>query len=45
MFFKPAAAFQKRMAEADGSRANMPAPADKPEKFGLGIERLSPRNY
>jgi len=45
MFFKPAAAFQKRVAEADGSRAGMPAPADKPEKFGLGIERLPPRNY
>ena len=45
MFFKPAAAFQKRLAEADGSRANMPAPADKPEQFGPGITRLSPRNY
>ncbi|MEE8343534.1 MAG: adenylyl-sulfate reductase [Gammaproteobacteria bacterium] len=45
MFFKPAAAFQKRMAEADGSRGNMPVPADKPEQFGLGIERQSPRNY
>jgi hypothetical protein len=45
MFFKPAAAFQKRVAEADGSRASMPAPADKPEQFGLGIERQLPRNY
>ncbi|GMQ91105.1 MAG: hypothetical protein BMS9Abin11_0411 [Gammaproteobacteria bacterium] len=45
MFFKPAAAFQKRVAEADGSRGNMPAPADKPEQFGLGIGRQLPRNY
>jgi len=45
MFFKPAAAFQKRVAEADGSRNNMPAPADKPEQYGPGIERLPPRNY
>ena len=34
MFFKPAAALQKRVAEADGTRSNLPAPADAPEKFG-----------
>jgi hypothetical protein len=34
MFFKPAAAFQKRMAEANGSRGNLPSPADKPAIFG-----------
>jgi len=34
MFYKPAAAFQKRIAQADGSRSNLPAPADKPEVFG-----------
>jgi hypothetical protein len=45
MFFKPAAAFQKRVAEADGSRDGLPAPADKPEQFGLGIKRLAPKNY
>lgn len=45
MFFKPAAAFQKRVAEADGSRGNLPAPADKPEQFGLGIKRELPRHY
>ena len=45
MFFKPAAAFQKRVAEADGSRDGLPAPADKPEQFGLGIKRLRPKNY
>jgi len=29
MFFKPAAAFQKRVAKADGSRDNLPKPADR----------------
>jgi hypothetical protein len=43
MFFKPAAALQKRVAEADGSRSNLPAPADKPEVFG-SVDRL-PQNY
>ena len=43
MFFKPAAAFQKRVAEADGSRSNLPAPADKPEIFGN--TRQAPENY
>ena len=43
MFFKPAAALQKRVAEADGSRSNLPTPADKPKIFG-SVERL-PRNY
>jgi hypothetical protein len=43
MFFKPAAALQKRMAEADGSRSNLPAPADKPEVFGSA--RRAPRHY
>jgi len=45
MFFKPAAAFQKRIAKADGSRDSLPAPVDKPEQFGPGIKRLLPRNY
>ncbi len=43
MFFKPAAAFQKRVAEADGSRSNLPGPADKPEV--LGSVRSLPRHY
>lgn len=43
MFFKPAAAFQKRVAEADGSRSNLPAPADKPET--LGSARELPQHY
>jgi hypothetical protein len=45
MFFKPAAAFQKHIAEADGSRDGLPAPADKPEQYGPGIKRLLPKNY
>ena len=43
MFFKPAAAFQKRVAEANGSRSNLPRPADKPEIFG-SVPR-QPRHY
>ena len=43
MFFKPAAALQKRVEFANGSRSNLPAPADKPEGFGSG--RKQPRNY
>lgn len=34
MFYKPAAAFQKRVEEANGSRSNLPPPADRPETFG-----------
>jgi hypothetical protein len=33
MFFKPAAAFEKRLSEANGTRSNLPPPADAPEKF------------
>ncbi len=43
MFFKPAAAFQKRVEQANGSRSNLPAPADKPEVFGSA--RRQPQNY
>tara|TARA_B100000686_G_scaffold172578_1_gene179773 strand:- start:358 stop:1158 length:801 start_codon:yes stop_codon:yes gene_type:complete len=45
MFYKPGAAIQKNLAEADGSRDNLPPPADKPEQFGLGIEREAPKHY
>lgn len=45
MFFKPAAAYQRRVAEADGSMDNLPPPADAPEKFGSGINRELPRHY
>ena len=43
MFFKPAAALQKRVEDANGSRRNLPAPADKPKKFGSGGQQ--PRHY
>ncbi len=43
MFFKPAAAFQKRVEKANGSRRNLPPPADSPEKFGSA--RRQPQNY
>lgn len=34
MFYKPAAAFQKRLEDANGSRSNLPPAADKPKIFG-----------
>ncbi len=43
MFYKPAAAFQKRIEQANGSRRNMPFPANKPATFGS--DRGLPRNY
>jgi hypothetical protein len=43
MFFKPAAAFEKRISNANGTRGNLPAPADQPEKFGSAREL--PRHY
>tara|TARA_B100000965_G_scaffold206456_1_gene172407 strand:- start:634 stop:1428 length:795 start_codon:yes stop_codon:yes gene_type:complete len=45
MFYKPGAALQKNLADADGSRDNLPAPADAPEQFGLGIKREEPKHY
>ena len=45
MFYKPGAAIQKNLAEADGSMDNLPPPADAPEKFGLGIKREAPKHY
>jgi hypothetical protein len=41
MFFKPAAAFEKRVSSANGSRANLPGPADKPASFGNPREHAS----
>jgi hypothetical protein len=38
MFFKPAAALEKRMSEANGTRSNLPAPADAPAKFGSTVK-------
>jgi hypothetical protein len=43
MFFKPAAAFEKRVSYANGTRSNLPGPADKPEQFGNAREQ--PRHY
>lgn len=43
MFFKPAAAFQKRVEQANGSRRNLPAPADKPATFGS--DRRQPSHF
>ena len=45
MFYKPGAAIQKNLAEADGSRDNLPPQADAPEQFGLGIKREQPKHY
>ena len=45
MFYKPGAAIQKHLAEADGSRDSLPEPADAPKQFGLGIKREAPRHY
>ena len=42
MFYKPAAAFQKRVEQANGS-SNLPDPADKPEIYGSS--RQQPRNF
>ena len=38
MFFKPAAALQKRVAEADGTRSNLPPPADAPAIYGSPVK-------
>lgn len=43
MFYKPAAAFQKRIEQANGFRRNLPAPADRHAAFGSA--RRQPRNY
>ena len=43
MFYKPAAALQKRVEEANGTRRNLPGPANEPETFGTA--RGLPRNF
>ena len=45
MFYKPGAAIQKNLAEADGSNENLPYPTNKPKQFGLGIKRETPKHY
>ena len=43
MFYKPAAAFQKRVEDRTGFASNLPSPADKPAVFGNA--RLPARHY
>jgi hypothetical protein len=43
MFFKPAAAFEKRLSNANGTRTNLPAPADKPANLGAPVKHA--RHY
>jgi hypothetical protein len=43
MFFKPAAALEKRVAEANGTMSNLPPPADAPRTFGGGLKHA--RHY
>lgn len=43
MFFKPAAALEKRVAEANGTMGNLPPPADAPSNFGGGLKHA--RHY
>lgn len=45
MFYKPGAAIQRNLAEADGSRDNLPEPSNAPKQFGLGIKREAPKHY
>ena len=45
MIYKPGAAIQKNLAEADGSRDNLPPLADAPKQFGLGIKREQQKHY
>jgi hypothetical protein len=43
MFNKPAAAYQKRVEEENGSRRNLPLPAKSAATFGSA--RRLPQNY
>ena len=43
MFFKPAAAFEKRLSAANGTRSNLPPPVENSED--LGKVSFQPRNY
>ncbi len=43
MFFKPAAALQKHLEDANGYRSNLPLPADRPAT--LGSARTPPQHY
>lgn len=43
MFFKPAAALEKRVAEANGTMSDLPPPADAPRIYGGGLKHA--RHY
>lgn len=43
MFFKPAAALQKRVAEGNGTRRNLPVAASTPSTYGSALQQ--PRHY
>jgi hypothetical protein len=43
MFFKPAVALEKRVSVANGTRGNLPAPANKPETLGAPVKHV--RHY
>ena len=45
MFYKPAAAFEKRVADANSTRSNLPAPADKPATLGTTLQQQSSNHY
>jgi hypothetical protein len=45
MIYKPCAAIQKNLAEADRSRDNLPPLADAPKQVGVGIKREQPKHY
>lgn len=38
MFFKPAAALEKRVSEANGTHSNLPPPADAPASYGSVVK-------
>ena len=42
---QPDAKEQKNLAEADGSRDNLPPEAEAPKQFGLGMKREEPKHY
>jgi hypothetical protein len=41
MFLKPAAALEKRMSEANGTRRNLPPPAEAPAKFASVVKHAN----
>jgi hypothetical protein len=41
MFFKPAAAFEKRLSEANGTRSDLPPPSDALQRLGSVVKRAN----